>query len=54
MCVCVCVCVCVREENVLFNNGLYDVGHIIRDHSDNERGNPLPPRGSTIGDRSDD
>ena len=24
---------------------LYGVGHIIKDHSDNERGNLLPPHG---------
>ena len=36
----------------LFNNALntfylrlYDVGHMVKDHSDSERGNPLPPHG---------
>ena len=24
---------------------LYGVGHIVKDHSDSERGNPLPPHG---------
>ena len=24
---------------------LYGVGHMVKDHSDNERGNPLPPHG---------
>ena len=24
---------------------LYGVGHMVKDHSDRERGNPLPPRG---------
>ena len=38
-----------KEENVLFNDAfntfylrLYGVGHIVKDHSDGERGNPLP------------
>ena len=41
-----------KEENVLFNNTLntfylqlYGVGHMVKDHSDSERGNPLPPHG---------
>ena len=41
-----------KEENVLFNNALntcylwlYGVGHMVKDHSDSERGNPLPPHG---------
>ena len=41
-----------KEGNVLFNNALktfylrlYGVGHIVKDHSDSERGNPLPPHG---------
>ena len=42
-----------REEGrVLFNDALntfylrlYGVRHIIKDHSDSERGNPLPPHG---------
>ena len=36
--------------NVLFNDALntlylrlYGVGHMVNDHSDSERGNPLPP-----------
>ena len=37
-----------RERNVLFNDALntlrlYDVRHMIKDHSDSEKGNPLPP-----------
>ena len=24
---------------------LYDVGHLVKDHSDRDRGNPLPPHG---------
>ena len=39
-----------RERNVLFNNALntfylrlYGVRHMIKDHSDSEKGNPLPP-----------
>ena len=47
------VCPCVRMEgNVLFNDTLntfylllYGVGHMVKDHSDSERGNPLPPHG---------
>ena len=41
-----------KEGNVLFNDALntfylrlYDVGHMVKDHSDSERGNPLPPHG---------
>ena len=41
-----------KEGNVLFNNALntfylqlYGVGHMVKDHSDSERGNPLPPHG---------
>ena len=37
-------------RNVLFNNALntyylwlYDVGHVVMDHSDSERESPLPP-----------
>ena len=43
------------EGNVLFNNTLntfhlwlYGVGHRVKDHSDNVRGNPLPPHGLVI------
>ena len=39
-----------KEGNILFNNALntfylrlYGVRHIVKDHSDSERGNPLPP-----------
>ena len=39
------------EGNVLFNDALntfylrlYGVGHMVKDHSDSERGNPLPPQ----------
>ena len=39
-----------KEGNVLFNDvhntfyfGLYGVDHIVKDHSDSERGNPLLP-----------
>ena len=39
-----------RKGNVLFNDALntfylrlYGVGHMVKDHSDSERGNPLPP-----------
>ena len=38
-----------KEGNVLFNDTLntfylqlYGVGHMVKDHSDSERGNPLP------------
>ena len=40
------------EENILFNDALdtfnlrlYDVGHMVKDHFDSERGNPMPPHG---------
>ena len=39
-----------KEGNALFNDALntfylrlYDVRHMVKDHSDSERGNPLPP-----------
>ena len=39
-----------KEGNVLFNNTLntfylrlYGFGHMVKDHSDSEKGNPLPP-----------
>ena len=39
-----------KEGNVLFNDALntfylrlYGVGHMVKDHSDNKRGNPLSP-----------
>ena len=41
-----------RERDVLFNDALntfylrlYGVRHMVKDHSDSERGNPLPPHG---------
>ena len=37
-----------KEGNVLFNTfylRLYGVRHMVKDHSDSERGNPLLPRG---------
>ena len=41
-----------KERNVLFNDTLntfylrlYGVGHMVKDHSESERGNPLPPHG---------
>ena len=46
-----------KEGNVLFNDALntfylrlYGVGDMVKDHSDSERGNPLPPasKGSFI------
>ena len=54
MYVCMCVCINVylreRERNVLFNDALHTfylrlcgVRHMVKDHSDSERGNPLPP-----------
>ena len=39
-----------RERNALFNDALntfylrlYGVKHMVKDHSDSEKGNPLPP-----------
>ena len=39
-----------RKGNALFNDALntsylrlYGVGHMVKDHSESERGNPLPP-----------
>ena len=39
-----------KEGSVLFNDALntfylwlYGVGHMVKDHSDSEKGNPLPP-----------
>ena len=39
-----------KEGNILFNDAfntfylrLYGIGHMVKDHSDSERGNPLPP-----------
>ena len=41
-----------KEGNILFNNALntfylrlYGVRHMVMDHSDSEKGNPLPPHG---------
>ena len=41
-----------KEGNVLFNDTLnpfylrlYGIIHMVKDHSDSERGNPLPPHG---------
>ena len=41
-----------KEGNTLFNNTLntfyirlYDIGNTVKDNSDSERGNPLPPHG---------
>ena len=41
-----------KEGNVLFNDALntfylrlYGVRHMVKDHTDSERGNPLPPHG---------
>ena len=41
-----------NERNVLFNDALntfylrlYGVRHMVKDHSDSEKGNPLPPHG---------
>ena len=41
-----------KEGNVLFNDALntfhfqlYGVKHMVKDHSDSERGNMLPPHG---------
>ena len=42
----------MKEGNVLFNDALntfylrlYGIGHMVKDHSDSERGNLLPPHG---------
>ena len=41
-----------KEGDILFNDALntfylrlYGVRHIVEDHSESERGNPLPPHG---------
>ena len=47
----VCVCVCVEERKEMFYLTtlntfylrLYGVRHMVKDHSDSEKGNPLPP-----------
>ena len=45
-----CVCEKERKGNVLFDDALktfylrlYGVRHMVKDHSDSEKGNPLPP-----------
>ena len=42
----------MKERNVLFNDALntfylrlYGIGHMVKDHSDSVRGNPLLPHG---------
>ena len=42
----------MKERNVLFNDALntfhlrlYGIRHMVKNHSDSERGNPLPPHG---------
>ena len=42
-----------KEGNVLFNDTLntfylrlYGIKHMVKDHSDSDRGNPLPPHAS--------
>ena len=51
----------MEGRKVLFNDalntfslGLYGVGHMVKDHSDSEKGNPLPPHGLlfSIGSKS--
>ena len=49
-CICICVGVCTKEGNILFNDTLntlhlrlYNIRHMIKNHSYRERGNPLPP-----------
>ena len=44
------LCAELRERNVLFNDTLntfylrlYGVRHMVKDYSDSEKGNPLPP-----------
>ena len=46
------MCECMKEGNVLFNNTLntfylrlHGIEHIVKDHSDSESGNLLPPHG---------
>ena len=47
-----------RERNVLFNDALntfylrlYGVRHMVKDHSDSEKGNPLPPHRLSINNK---
>ena len=49
-CIHIYICEREREKNVLFNDALntfylrlYGVRHMVKDHSDSEKGNPLPP-----------
>ena len=45
---CLSLTVYRKEGNVLFNdalNTLYGIRHMVKDHSDSERGNLLPPQG---------
>ena len=49
-------CQCRKEGNVLFNDALntfylrlYGVRHMVKDHSDSEKGNTLPPQ-ATLSD----
>ena len=54
-CMNVCMYVCLYEgrkemfflttHSTSFCLQLYGVGHMVKDHSDSERGNPLPPHG---------
>ena len=37
--------VCLTKHSTHFILRLYGVGHMVKDHSDSERGNPLPPHG---------
>ena len=48
----VCMYVCIDGRKCLFNDALntyylrlYDVIHMVKNHSDSERRNPLPPHG---------
>ena len=50
LCLSQVVVLLIKEGRVLFNDALntfylwlYGVGHIVKNHSDSERGNPLPP-----------
>ena len=50
ICVCATIKISPNEGNVLFNDALntfylrlYGVRHLVKDHSDSEKGNPLPP-----------
>ena len=53
MCVCVCVC-CqfkVEREREMFylttHSTHFIYGHMVKDHSDSEKENPLPPQDNT-------